>query len=174
MIPSQINDLNLVLEHLSFFLAHRLCRRSFRVCIRRTARCDDAFLGKESRHVMDWLGSSPLFIFQLYLSTFVTDMQFLKKKKSSDASPGAQKRPQDQTPQPPPQPREPDFRPVVLSIADQEWVHQVCPEHLSGVLTGIANPLSIWTYWAWWGFRRTNRRRISQQLIPAAIISCNW
>lgn len=34
-----------------------------------------------------------------------------------------------------PQSREPDFRPVILSIRDQEWVHQVCNLNLGIELT---------------------------------------
>jgi len=49
-----------------------------------------------------------------------------QKTKSSDqsAQPSNTQGPQ-QPPQQPQWPTGPDFRPVVLSIQDQEWVHQV-------------------------------------------------
>jgi hypothetical protein len=99
---------------------------------------------------------------------FKTMVSFLKRKSKGEPSPTAQSTataqngqqrqsqayappagppPSGQQPQQPPQlPRAPEYRPVVLSIVDQEWVHQV---FLPGprALLMVANSSHLRTSW---------------------------
>jgi hypothetical protein len=82
---------------------------------------------------------------------------FLRKKtKPEDGFSGVQRsnttasqRPQSNqqlqqlVPQAPTRPKEPEFHPKILSIMDQEWVHQVYPLFLN-MLTSIATTPGLW------------------------------
>jgi hypothetical protein len=82
-------------------------------------------------------------------------MVFLKKKiKAEDGTPASVQRAssmplprQDRQPGSRPAPPTPglreDFRPVVMSIQDQEWVHQVS-QHLYTSSLCVATPVGVW------------------------------
>jgi hypothetical protein len=62
---------------------------------------------------------------------------FLRKKKIENVPAERQSTANDprNSQQPPPaarleRPRDPDFRPILMSIMDQEWVHQVDSAHV--------------------------------------------